>query len=58
MRKKGYKGRVEKRVLGKCEGVCRTYDAIQTAYADVLQQCSDVQLGYNADEVYLYATVQ
>ena len=44
MRKKGYKGRIEKRVLGKCEDVCRTYDAIQTAYADVLQQCSDVQL--------------
>ena len=44
MRKKGYKGRVEKRVLGKCEGICRTYDAIQTVYADILQQRPDVQL--------------
>ena len=38
MRKKGYKGRCEKRVIGKCEGVCRTYDPIQSAYADILQQ--------------------
>lgn len=37
MRKKGFKGRCEKRMLSKCEGVCRTYDAIQFAYADVLQ---------------------
>ncbi len=26
MRKKGYKGRCEKRVLNKCQDVCRTYD--------------------------------
>ena len=38
MRKKGYKGRCEKRVIGKCEGVCRIYDPIQSAYADILQQ--------------------
>ena len=37
MRKKGYKGRCEKRVIGKCEGVCRIYDPIQSAYADTLQ---------------------
>jgi len=37
MRKKGFKRRCEKRMLSKCEGVCRTYDAIQSAYADVLQ---------------------
>ena len=37
MRKKDFKGRCEKRMLSKCEGVCRTYDAIQFAYADVLQ---------------------
>lgn len=37
MRKKGYKGRCEKRMLSKCQGVCKTYDAIQYAYADVLQ---------------------
>ena len=44
MRRKGYKGRCEKRVLGKCEGVCRTYDAIQYAYADILQQNEAVEM--------------
>ena len=38
MRKKGYKGRCEKRVIGKCEGVCRIYDPIQSVYADTLQR--------------------
>ena len=42
MRKKNFKGRCEKRVIGKCEGVCRTYDAIQSAYADLLQACNEV----------------
>ena len=37
MRKKNFKGRREKRVLPKCAEVCRTYDAIQYAYADMLQ---------------------
>lgn len=37
MRKKGYKGRCEKRLISKCNDVCRTYDAIQSAYADILQ---------------------
>ena len=37
MRKRGFKGRCEKRVLSKCQGVCRTYDAIQAVYADRLQ---------------------
>lgn len=37
MRKKNFKGRCEKRLISKCEGVCRTYDAIQSAYADILQ---------------------
>lgn len=37
MRKKNYKGRCEKRRIGKCDGICRTYDAIQSAYADILQ---------------------
>ena len=36
MRKKNYKGRCEKRRLDKCVEVCRTYDSIQSAYADVL----------------------
>lgn len=32
MRKKSFKGRCEKRVLGKCAEMCRTYDAVQYAY--------------------------
>ena len=42
MRKKNFKGRCEKRVLGKCAEVCRTYDAIQYAYADLLQASNEV----------------
>lgn len=38
MRKKNYKGRCEKRTLSKCNEICRTYDGIQSAYADMLQQ--------------------
>lgn len=37
MRNQNYKGRCEKRTLRKCQGVCRTFDAIQSAYADMLQ---------------------
>ena len=37
MRKKNFKGRCEKRVIGKCAEVCRTYDAVQYACADLLQ---------------------
>ena len=36
MRKKGYKGRCEKRSVPKCTEICRTYDGIQSAYADIL----------------------
>ena len=36
MRKKNFKGRCEKRVIAKCSEVCRTYDAIQYAYADAV----------------------
>ena len=36
MRKKTYKGRCEKRKLEKFEGICKTYDPIQYAYADIL----------------------
>lgn len=44
MRKKNYKGmKVTKRMLSKCEGVCRNYDAIQYAYADLLSKAEDVQ---------------
>lgn len=37
MKKKNFKGRCEKRKLGKCEEVCKTYSPIQTAYAGILQ---------------------
>jgi hypothetical protein len=36
MRRKNFKGRCEKRVIAKCSGICRTYDPIQYAYADLL----------------------
>ena len=44
MRKKDYRGaKVSKRMISKCEGVCRTYDAIQYAYADLLSNTDEVQ---------------
>lgn len=43
MRKKGYKGRCEKKNLSKSQEVCRIYDAIQSNYADILQNDNDIQ---------------
>ena len=43
MRRKNYKGRCEKRVLSKCQDVCRTYDEIQYAYADILERSSSIK---------------
>lgn len=43
MRKKNYKGRCEKRTLSKCKDVCRTYDAVQFAYADMLESNKDIK---------------
>ena len=43
MRKKNFKGRCEKRKLSKCEDVCRTFDAIQYAYADLLNGSADIK---------------
>lgn len=43
MRKKNYKGRCEKRTISKCEDVCRTFDPIQYAYADVLQASEEIK---------------
>ena len=43
MRKKNFKGRCEKRKIPKCSDVCRTYDPIQYAYADVLATDKDVR---------------
>ena len=42
MQKKNYKGRCEKRVLDKCEGICKTYDPIQHKFADDLQADSNI----------------
>lgn len=36
MRKKNYKGRCQKRTLNKCAEICKTYDPIQFACADLL----------------------
>ena len=41
MRKKGSKGRCEKRVVGKYEGVCRIYDPIQSAWGLFLEITAD-----------------
>lgn len=43
MRKKNFKGRCEKRTISKCEEVCRTFDSIQCAYADVLQASENIK---------------
>lgn len=43
MRKKNYKGRCQKRVLSKCEGICKTYDEIQSKFADKLQKDKEIQ---------------
>lgn len=43
MRKKGYKGRCEKKSLSKSKEVCRTYDPIQSKYADMLEETPDIQ---------------
>lgn len=43
MRKKNFKGRCEKRTLSKAKGVLRTYDVIQSKYADILQENPEIQ---------------
>jgi len=42
MRKKNYKGRCEKRMIPKCEEVCKTFDSIQYAYADILSSRDEI----------------
>ena len=46
MRKKNYKGaKVSKRVVAKCEGVCRTYDAIPICLMQILlSEAEEVKL--------------
>lgn len=43
VRRKNYKGRCEKRVLGKSTEVCRLYDEIQALYANRLQDCEEIK---------------
>ena len=43
MRKKGFKGRCEKKTLSKSTEICRTYDPIQSMYAEKLQESPDIQ---------------
>lgn len=42
MQKKNYKGRCEKRSLSKCK-VCRTYNPIQRAYSDILENDNSIK---------------
>lgn len=43
MRKKNYKGRCEKRNVPKCEGVCKTYDELQSRMVDILAEDESVK---------------
>lgn len=43
MRKQKYKGRCTKRFLSKSKETVKTYDALQSAYADILQRDGDIQ---------------
>lgn len=43
LKKKNFKGRCEKRKLPKCEGVCKSYNAIQYAYADMLNSSNEIK---------------
>ena len=42
MRRKSIKDRCEKNHFDKCPEVCKTYDAVQTAYAKTLQDREDI----------------
>lgn len=42
MRKKNFKGRCLKRAIPKCKDICKTYDAIQAAYVDLMKDDPDV----------------
>lgn len=43
MRKKNYKGRCEKRSIAKCDGVCKTYDDLQSRMVDMLSEDESVK---------------
>lgn len=42
MIKKNFKGRCVRKYIDKSKSVCRTYNSIQTAYLDVLQNREDI----------------
>ena len=42
MRKKNFKGRCEKQSLDKFVTICKTYEPIQSAYANILVENKDV----------------
>lgn len=42
MRKLNYKGQCEKRRVSKCKDVCKTYDQIQSAYSEYLQNDDEI----------------
>lgn len=44
MRRKNFRGgRCEKRLLTKCKQICRTYSAIQSKYADTLEENENIR---------------
>lgn len=43
MIKKNFKGRCRKRMVRKCKDVVRTYNAIQEAYVDVLEEKEEIR---------------
>lgn len=42
MRKKNFKGRCEKQSLDKFVTICKTYEPIQSAYANILVENKDI----------------
>ena len=54
MIKKNYKGRCTKKSVGKSKDICKTYNAIQLAYLDVLQnddKISEIQCNVEIESV-------
>ncbi len=62
MRKKGYRGkRCIKKRISKCEDVCRAFDELQLATADVLDRDDDIieircNVPMHGQEAELYTT--
>ena len=61
MRKKNFKGRCEKKYVQKGDTVCKTYDPIQAAYIDLLEQNPNIReirsnVDLDGDEAGEYAT--